>query len=393
MAAADRPSRWTHYFAVASAVSMVVLQLWMLFGAPRRAAALVGLFGAVLPMVFGMAYLLIPSYVGRTLSTPRLPGVHFAVAYIGAGILVADALGELDSRVVALGGLLWSIGVAIFVGALLWTVVPAIAADPTIVRRSPDRPQRSTRVATALIPVVVGYLVVGTVVLLSTLTPLLNVAGASLPVVSHYYGAGFAALLIFVLGARLLTGFFHESPPRPLAWVVLLCGTVGPGVLALNFWRRPWFLVGAGLEVVAMVGYVGLVGIVAYRTDRRRIGLYGIGLGALSGAVGVAAATSAVVGITPADLVDVHVDLVLGGFFLLTIVGYAYQFFPVTNGQFPGATERSALATMLLLVFGVGLQVTSALTAAPWLHAAGSSLTVLGTIGYAYLMVRRLFEW
>jgi len=392
MAATDGPSRWTHYFAVASAVSMVVLQLGMLFGVSRRVAALVGLFGAVLPMVFGMAYLLIPAYVGRTLSTPRLPGVHFAAAYIGGGILVADALGGPDSRVVALGGLLWSAGVAVFVGALLWTVVPAIAADPTTIRRSPDRPQRSPRVATALIPVAFGYLVVGTVALLSTVTPLPNVAGASLPVVSHYYSAGFAALLIFALGARLLTGFFHESPPRPLAWVVLLCGAVGPGVLTLHFWRPPWFLVGAGLEVVATVGYVGLVGVVAYRTDRRRIGLYGIGLGALSGAVGVAAAPAAVVGIAPADLVGVHVDLVLGGFFLLTIVGYAYQFFPVTNGQFPGATARSALATMLLLALGVGLQATSALTAVPWLHTAGSSLAVLGTTGYAYLMVRRLFE-
>ncbi len=341
-------------------------------------------------MVFGMAYLLLPSYVGRTLSTRRLPGVHFAAAYAGTGVLVTDGLVGLSPSLVALGESLWSLGVAIFVGTLLWTVAPAVVTDSEIVFRSADRPQRSTRLATMLLPVAVGYLVVGTVALLSMVTSLPELVGRSFPTVVHYYAAGFAALLIFALGARLLTGFFHESPPRYLSWVVLLCGAVAPGTLALNFWRPPWFLVGAGLEFVAMSGYVGLVAVVMYRTDRRRTGLYGIALGALSGAVAVGAVTLVAFGVGTATLVGVHVDVVLGGFFLLTIIGYAYQFFPVTNGQFPGATERTALTTILLLAFGVGLQAISAFTAYSWFHEAGSSLAVFGTTGYTYLMARRL---
>lgn len=392
MATAGGTSRWTRSFTAASALSMVALQIAVLSEASRRTAVLVGLFGAVLPMVFGMAYLLLPSYVGRTLSTRRLPGVHFAAAYAGAGTLVADGLVGLSPQLVAVGGLLWSLGVAIFVGTLLWTIVPAVTANPEIVLRTADRPQRSTRLATLLIPVAVGYLVVGTVALLSTVSSLPDVVGSSLPVVAHYYATGFATLLVFALGARLLTGFFHESPPRYLTWVVLLCGAVAPGVLAVNFWNPPWFLVGAGFAVVAMTGYLGLVGVVAYRTDRQRIGLYGIVLGALSGTVAVGAATLAACGVGTAVLVGVHVDVILGGFLLSTIIGYAYLFFPVTNGQFPGASERTALTTILLLVSGVGIRTLGALTAYSPFDVAGGSLAVLGTAGYAYLMARRLLE-
>lgn len=392
MASASGTSRWTRYFTVTSALSMVALHGALLFDVSPRTTVIIGLFGAVLPMVFGMAYLLLPSYVGRTLSTRRLPGIHFATAYIGTGMLGANELIGGRAPFTALGGFLWSLGVAIFVGTLLWTVVPAVRTTPEIVLRSGDRPQRSTRLATMLIPVAIGYLVVGTVALLSMTTPLPSVVGDSLPIVVHYYAAGFAALLIFTLGARLLTGFFHESPPRYLTWFVLLCGAVAPGVLALNFWHPPWFFVGAGLEFLAMVGYAGLVGIVTYRTERRRVGLYGIVFGALSGAVAVGAATLAVLGVDTTNLVGVHVDVILTGFFLLTIIGYAYQFFPVTNGQFLGATERTALTTLLLLVFGVGLQAISAFTAYSWFHVAGNSLAVVGTTGYTYLMARRLLD-
>ncbi len=69
MAVSGSISRWTRRFAIGSALSMVGLQLAFLFDSPFHVVAIVGLFGAVLPMVFGMAYLLLPSYVGRTLST------------------------------------------------------------------------------------------------------------------------------------------------------------------------------------------------------------------------------------------------------------------------------------------------------------------------------------
>lgn len=71
---------------------MVGLQVVLLLDASFRVVAVVGLFGAVLPMVFGMAYLLFPSYVGRTLSTQRLPGVHFIATYAGVRLLLGHEL-------------------------------------------------------------------------------------------------------------------------------------------------------------------------------------------------------------------------------------------------------------------------------------------------------------
>lgn len=390
MASAGGVGRWTRSFTVASALSMVLTQAASLASLSTRTVAVVGLFGAVLPMVFGMAYLLLPAYVGRTLSARWLPGVHLVAAYLGAGVLAADTAVGVDPRVVAAGGVLWSAGVVLFAAVLGTTVVPAVVDNPAVVVRTTDRPQRSTRLATAAIPVAVAYLLVGTVALLSRVTPLPALVGASLPSVVHYYAAGFAALLVFSLGARLTTGFFHVSPPRYPTWAVLLSGAVAPGALAGAFFRPPWYLVGAGLQAVAMVGYAGLVGSVALRTDRRRVGLWGIVLGALSGVVGVCAAVLVSVGAVTAPLLAVHVPAVVDGFFLLTIVGYAYQFFPVTSGQFRGATARTALATMLLLAAGTGLEITGAVTGWPRLHAAGAALALVGTAGYAYLMIRRL---
>lgn len=116
----------------------------------------------------------------------------------------------------------------------------------------------------------------------------------TIPAVLHLHAAGFVALLVFVLGIRLLTGFFHVDPPRSLSWLVLGCGSIAPGLLTVTVGRPPWFLVGAALEVVAVVDYAGIVAMVALRAERRRVGLYGIALGALAGALGVTAIASSV---------------------------------------------------------------------------------------------------
>lgn len=381
--------RWTQYFVVASALSMVLLQTSRIAGATVYTRALIGLFGAVLPMIFGMAYLLFPSYAGRTLATPSAPKVHFAITYVGAGILVTDSVFGVSDWVLTLGVGLWSVGIAVFVATLAYTVVPAIAADPTIIVRSGDRPQRSTRLATAMIPVAVGYLLVGTVALVSTTQQVSTVVGSGLPTVVHYYGVGVAALLIFALGSRLLTGFFHVTPPHHISWVVLTSGGVGPALLAPNVWVDPWFTVGAVFLVVAMLGYGVLVGVVGFRTNRRRVGFVGIFLGAIAGIAGVSGASLMVTEILDTSAIQLHTTLVLDGFLLLTIIGYAYQFFPVTTGQFLGASRRSALATILFLAAGIGIDTVGTVSSVAPLTIFGSLLSFAGTGGYAYLLIRR----
>jgi hypothetical protein len=361
-----------------------------LFDSSFHIVAIVGLFGAVLPMVFGMAYLLLPSYVGRTLSTQRLPGVHFILTYAGVGLLLGHELLERENFLLLGGVLLWSTGVVIFIGTLLWTILPAIIANQGMVRPSNLRPQRSTKLAMLAIPIALGYLIVGTIALLSTVDGFPNLIDATFPMVVHFYATGFVSLLIFALGIRLLTGFFHVTLPKSLSWLVLLCGSVAPSALAFKFYHPPWFTIGASLEFIAIMGYAFLVAIVAYRTDRYRVGLYGIGLGALGGLLSVGVALANVIGVTGGPDIAAHVIVVLNGFLLLTIIGYAYQFFPVTSGQFWGATQRTGVVTIFVLGTGTGIQAIDVFKDVSWLQLCGIVLALIGTSGYSYLMLRRL---
>lgn len=210
--------------------------------------------------------------------------------------------------------------------------------------------------------------------------------------VVHFYATGFVALLNFALGIRLLTGFFHVTPPKSLSWLVLFCGSIAPGILAFNFYQPPWFTIGASLEFIAITGYATLVAIVAHQTDRHRVGLYGIGLGALGGFISVGFALVNVLRVTDAPIITAHVVVVLDGFLLLTIIGYAYQFFPATSSQFWGATERTGLTTILVLEAGTAIKAFSVFGGVYWLHLSGLVLALIGTTGYSYLMIRRILS-
>ncbi|MFB6084121.1 MAG: hypothetical protein ABEJ94_07745 [Halorientalis sp.] len=381
-------SRWTRYFAVASALSLVGAEALDVAGTRGTLVVTVALFGFVCPMIFGMAYLLVPSFVGRTLTDYRLPGLHFGLAYLGTGSLVLGRIAGVDP-LVRLGVVLWSLGVVLFVGLLAWTTVPAVRERPAVVLRTGDRPQRSTRLATGTIPVTVGYLVVGTAGLLgwAGLGPFPRV---TFPAVVHYYGAGLGALLIFALGARLMPGFFHVTPPRAGTWLALVPGAVAPGLLATSLWTGVGFRAGAILQATAMAGYAGLVGYVFRRSEWQRVGLYGILLGAVVGVVGVGINVPIAFDIVGPGQLDAHATVIVSGFFALTIVGYAMQFFAVTGGQFPGATKRTVLGTILTLALGTLLDAGGSLGGSPLLSGGGAVLTFCGAVAYAYLLGRRL---
>ncbi|MFB6153636.1 MAG: hypothetical protein ABEJ27_05230 [Halodesulfurarchaeum sp.] len=372
---------------------MVGFQIALLLGLSARILVIVGLFGGVLSMVFGMGYLLIPSYVGVVLSDRDLPGAHLVFSFLGMGFLVGAERWDSILPLGTLGKLFWSAGVLIFVLTLVRTVAPPIPDEPDRVRRLLFRPRRPTRAATGLIPVALGYLIVGTVGLLST-DPTFSIP-VTIPfhAVVHLYGAGFSGLLIFALGIRLLAGFFHVTPPKPLAWLVLGMGGLGPGILAGYFFEPPWFLVGASIEFLAMVGYAVLVSVVVVRTDTPRIGIAGIGFGAIAGVAATGVSTLFVFGaIDLPAAITVHMILILEGFLFLTIVGYTYQFFPVTNRQFRGATERTALGTILAVVLGIPIQLLGEVMALDWVRVTGGVFVLCGLIGYAYLVGRRQLQ-
>ncbi len=383
--------RWTERFTVTSAASLVASLLVAGLTDDPITPVLVGLFGFVFPMIFGMAYLLFPPYVRRTLIDHRLPGIHFVLAYLGAGLLVVGWHRTSWNTLFFLGTLVWSLGVAVFLGSLLATVLPALKADPIGVFKGGDYIQRSTRLATVMIPVAIGYLVVASGIFLAEA----GISGSgswTLAQIIHLYAAGFGALLVFALSARLLLGFYHVSAPRLILWLVLLSGGLAPVFLGITRWTMPWFQIGAALESVAMGGYLVVVASVGWRTDRRRFGWLAIFLGAVAGMGAVLLAAPLAFGTTlVAGGVDMHRTLVLWGFFPLTIVGYAFLFFPVTTGQFFGGTRRGATTVVLALgggllvrVIGIGLDI-------PQIPQLGLGISVLGAAGYLYLLTCRFY--
>jgi len=272
---------WTQRFTVAS-VGSFVSSLLALLGEANEAAVLIGVFGFICPMVFGMAYLLLPSYVGETLVDQRLAGIHFVLAYVGVILLVADQLGTEEIPLKLLGVTLWAIGTLVFVGSLLATVGPTAVGTVAETLRGSGRSQRSTRLATTMIPVAVGYLLIGTIALLTIVAPL-QIGAITVAQVVHYYLIGFATLLIYALGTRLLTAFFHVSLPRPVVWAMLITGAIAPAFLGTFLWIDPWFQVGGVFATLSMLGYAGIVLLVVLKTDRRRVGVSGIALGAIAG--------------------------------------------------------------------------------------------------------------
>lgn len=380
--------RWTQRFTIASAGSFVVFLLAMLLEIDRQTAVLIGVFGFVCPMVFGMAYLLLPSYAGRTLVDQRLAGIHFITAYIGVGLLVLARTVEGATALFQVGVLFWTLGIVVFVGGLLVTVGPLFLANPLETLRGGAPSQRSTRLATAAIPIAIAYLVIGTIGLIATVAPI-RIGPITLSQVIHYYTIGFGALLVYALGARLLFGFFHVSLPRPIVGTVLVTGLLAPALLGTYLWIDPWFQIGAALAAVAMLGYVGLVTLVTWRTDRVRVGLSGIVFGAIAGGVAIVTTLPVAFGGGSTGHIAVHRTLILAGFFPLTIVGYAYLFFPIPEGQFIGASTRSARTTIGLLAAGVGIQSFGILASFEWLHTVGTTASILGAIGYGYLLSYR----
>ncbi|MDY7081253.1 MAG: hypothetical protein SXQ77_02310, partial [Halobacteria archaeon] len=73
----------------------------------------------------GMAYLLIPPYVGQTLMDRRFAALHFVLTVGALILLIANSVIE-NSWMSGLGALLWSLGVLVFVVSITLTVVPSV---------------------------------------------------------------------------------------------------------------------------------------------------------------------------------------------------------------------------------------------------------------------------
>ena len=88
-----------------------------------------------------------------------------------------------------------------------------------------------------------------------------------------------------------------------------------------------------------------------------------------------------------ARLVGLHLRLDLLGFLVLTIIGVAYQFYPPTVGTFRGASDRTALASIVAVLGGLGIETAGVLLVVPPLPTLGRTVSLCGVVLYAGLIV------
>lgn len=371
---------WSRRFTVASAVFFVGWQLAVLVGADRQVPIQLAVLGFVSHMIFGKAYLLIPSYFQRALPRTRVPGVQLALSAGGTALLVLSTLGgEHRSLVAAVGAVAWCLGVAVFLGTLLSLIVTRRGFGTC----APNLGSPAERFALSFVPVAFAYLLVGSYGILARTAGLPVLFDGYPPRTTHLLAAGGAGLLIFALGTQLLSRFMGVTPSKPVVGIVLPAGAVGPLALAMSL-GEPSLLPFAGVvETIAIVGFTALAVRGFVQSERRRVGLYGVIAGLVSAvAAAVLGLTVATGGWTAATAV-VHRRLMLVGFLGLTVVGFAYLFYPPAAGTFRGASDETALLTIGLLGTGLAVESLGHLGGSPLVATSGTIVVLFGAVGYA----------
>lgn len=390
-------SRWSRLFVVASLGWLVCWQAAVVLGGGRRLAVVLGLYGFVFHMVFGKAYALIPSYFDRELAAPRAGMAHLPLAVVGTAGMAADAAGIAETGTV--GSLAWAGGVAVFLVAIAATIRDnPTGAETGTAEAKPDH-RSVDRVANAAVPVALAYLLAGAASSVVATAPVAVTSTAAVPnavvrllplggpPTTHLFAAGTATLLVFALGLRLLPRFLAVTPRQSVAWVVLPAGAIGPALIATGFGSPGRLQVGAGLQTVALVGFAVAYVDLFRRSQRRRVGLYTVLLGALAGAaVGVLGVQLAVAGAT-AGVVEAHVRIALLGFLGLSIVGVSYQFYPPTVAATYGVGNRTAGVAVGLLAGGVAVETTGHLAGVAPAVTGGRLLALAGAVVHASLLI------
>ncbi|ADQ68961.1 hypothetical protein C499_06745 [Halogeometricum borinquense DSM 11551] len=383
-------SRWSRRYVLVSAVFLTGWQAGVVVGIPRRTEVVLGLFGFVLHVIFGKAYSLVPTYFDRTVAFPYAPAVQFPLVAVGTGGLVASSLGVGPPWTGAAGAILWCLGIGTFLFTLAWTIRENPTGRETATGDANAERRPVDRLANGFVPVALLYLLIGAYETLAVYTALPPFLDGYPPQVTHLLAAGTAGVMLFALGFRMLPRFMVAHPPRWPVGVVLSTGAVGPVLLAAGLGSGWLFQLGALVQAVAVAGFATAVGTLYIRSDRRRVGFYGVlagaGFGVLAITLGLLFAFSRML----PSLVRAHLRLNLLGFLGLTIVGVTYQFYPPAVGNLPGASNRSAFYSVIALAGGLLAQLVGIGAGAPPLTNLGHVLALGGSLLFLYLIVAAL---
>ena len=397
-------SRWTRRFVASGILWFVCWHLATLAGTTRRVGVVLGLFGFVFHIVFGKGYSLIPSYFETQLAFPRAPAVQLPLTLLGTAVLALSAGGfdPISSSIAgttitlgAIGAVLWLAGCLVFVGTIAWTIRGNPIGRHTGTSEANEDRRRVDRIANAVVPLVVAYLLAGAVVTaaheLGRDLPLVPSSG---PPTTHLLAVGAATLLLFAIGFRVLPRFLVVRPRTWLVSIVLPAGAIAPALLVVDFLGTGLFHLGAFLQAIAVVGFAVAFVDMFHRSDRRRVGFYGVYVGVLCGVLAVGLGlTFAFDGLSvPGNPFDAHYRLALVGFLGLSIVGVSYQFYPPAIASRSWIDDRTAAVSMGLLGVGVLVEASGLIVGSGSLERLGSVLVLAGALVYAVVVFTVFLE-
>lgn len=377
-------------FVAAGAVLFVLWGAATVVGAPRRVQVVLGLQGAILLTVFGKAHALVPSYFDRELAPAWSPAVTFPLA-VGGALAFAAGLWVDVPVLEAAGAVAWALGAVGVAATLVWTVRGNLSGRHTGTSDANADRRGLDRTANAVVPVALAYLLAGAYATAAGHTPLPPLVDGYPPRASHLLAAGVGVLLVLGVGYRLFPRFLAARPPRGFPQFALLAGAVGPALLAVGVPTGPLLVAGSVVETAAVAGFAVTFLVLFARSERRRVGFYGVAAGAVAGLVGVGLGLQfAFVGLDAA-LVTTHLRMNLLGFLGLTVVGAAYQFYPPAVGTFRGASDRTALASIGLVAVGLLVELAGVFVD-PTAVTVGRLLAFAGVVGYAFLVFGLFWE-
>ena len=126
-------------------VAMAAHPAWTVY---RLAHVHMLLLGFVTMMIFGVAYHVIPRFVGFDLHRPALAGVHWWLANVGLTLMVSGFVARVlqpttGTVVLAVGGVLSSLGAYLFV-YVIWRTIDGPARLRAASERAARAVERST---------------------------------------------------------------------------------------------------------------------------------------------------------------------------------------------------------------------------------------------------------
>lgn len=388
MSTAASRTTWTRRFVGTGIAFFVLWQVVYLLGYHRAGTVYLGLYGFVFCVVFGKAYTLVPSYFDRPFERTWAPIVHFPLAVAGVIGLFVGSIDQGYREVGSVGALLWVAGVIVFVGALGLTIRDNLTGKETGTGPINEHREGIDRLANAFVPIVLLYLLIGGFLTVTHWIDGIQILDLDHPAMGiHALAVGTATLLVFAIGFRLLPRFLVTTPRPAFVLVALVSGAIAPLLLVYDFLGGTTFTAGAVLQTVAIVTFAIAFFDMSVRSDRRRVGFIGVGLGAIAGVLAVViGAHFAVVSIEP-GLIDAHRRLAIGGFLGLTIIGVTYQFYPPAVASRRWVSDRSALASIALLFVGLLIESLGFVTGYQWPVTVGSLTTLAGASLYAYVVL------